>query len=90
MLDAMARAETGDEQAGEDPTTNELCARVADMLGKQAAVFLPSGTMCNQIALAAHCRPGDEVICERTSHIVNFEVGGAAAIAVCVKVVGNH
>ncbi|MFP6736181.1 MAG: GntG family PLP-dependent aldolase [Rhodospirillales bacterium] len=81
MLDAMTRAETGDEQAGEDPTTNALCDRVAEMLGKEAALFLPSGTMCNQIALAVHCRPGDEVICERTSHIVNFEVGGAAAIA---------
>ena len=71
MLEAMMRAETGDEQAGEDPTTNELCARVADLLGKEAAVFLPSGTMCNQIALAVHCRPGDEVIRERTSHIVS-------------------
>lgn len=81
MLEAMMRAETGDEQAGEDPTTNALCERVADMLGKEAALFLPSGTMCNQIALAVHCRPGDEVICEATSHIVNFEVGGAAAIA---------
>ena len=81
MLEAMMRAETGDEQAGEDPTTNALCERVADLLGKEAALFLPSGTMCNQIALAVHCRPGDEVICEATSHIVNFEVGGAAAIA---------
>ena len=81
MLEAMMRAETGDEQAGEDPTTNALCERVADMLGKEAAMFLPSGTMCNQIALAVHCRLGDEVICEATSHIINFEVGGAAAIA---------
>lgn len=81
MLAAMAAAETGDEQAGEDPTTNALCERTAAMLGKAAALFLPSGTMCNQIALAVHCRPGDEVIAERSSHIINFEVGGAAAIA---------
>ncbi|MAF47182.1 MAG: GntG family PLP-dependent aldolase [Rhodospirillales bacterium] len=81
MLAAMAGAETGDEQAGEDPTTNVLCERTAAMLGKAAALFLPSGTMCNQIALAVHCRPGDEVIAERSSHIINFEVGGAAAIA---------
>ena len=81
MLEAMALAETGDEQAGEDPTTNALCERVAAMLGKEAALFLPSGTMCNQIALAVHCRPGEEVIAEATSHIINFEVGGAAAIA---------
>ena len=81
MLSAMVAAETGDEQAGEDPTTNALCERVADLLGKPAALFLPSGTMCNQIALAIHCRPGEEIIAEETAHIINFEAGGAAAIA---------
>ena len=81
MRRAMAEAEVGDEQRGEDPSVNRLCDRAAALMGQEAALFLPSGTMCNQIALAVHCRPGDEVICERTSHIVNFEVGGAAAIA---------
>ncbi|NNC80215.1 MAG: low specificity L-threonine aldolase, partial [Acidimicrobiales bacterium] len=54
----------GDEQKDEDPTTTELCSRVASLLGKEAAVFLPSGTMCNEIAINVHTRPGDEVICE--------------------------
>jgi len=81
MRTAMAEAEVGDEQAGEDPTTNALCARIADLLGKEAAVFLPSGTMCNEIALAVHCRPGDAVVADRTCHIANFEGGGPAALA---------
>ena len=71
----------GDEQKNEDPTTAELCARVATLLGKEAAVFLPSGTMCNEIAINLHTRPGDEVICEQTCHIINFETGGPAAIS---------
>lgn len=81
MRSAIAEADVGDEQAGEDPSTNALCARVADLLGKEAAVFLPSGTMCNEIALAVHCRPGDEVIADRTCHLTNFEGGGPAALA---------
>jgi threonine aldolase len=81
MRAAMANAEVGDEAAFEDPTVNGLCARVAAMLGKEAALFAPSGTMCNQIALAVLGRPGDEVICDRTSHIVNYEAGGVAANA---------
>jgi len=81
MRAAMAEAEVGDEQAGEDPTTNALRARVADLLGKEAAMFLPSGTMCNEIALAVHCRAGDAVVADKTSHIGNFEGGGPAAIA---------
>ncbi len=81
MRAAMAEAEVGDEQAGEDPTTNALCARVADLLGKEAAVFLPSGTMCNEIALAVHCRPGDAVVADANCHIANFEGGGPAALA---------
>ncbi len=81
MRRAMLAAEVGDEQAGEDPTTLALEKRVAALLGKEAAVFLPSGTMCNQIALAVHCRPGDEVLADRTAHVVNSEAGGAAAIA---------
>ena len=81
MKKAMVEAELGDEQADEDPTTIELCDHVADLLGKEKALFLPSGTMCNQIALAIHCRPGDEIIAEETAHIINFEVGGAAVLA---------
>lgn len=81
MRAAMAEAEVGDEQAGEDPTTNALCARIAELLEKEAAVFLPSGTMCNEIALAVHCRPGDAVVADRTCHIANFEGGGPAALA---------
>ena len=81
MLAAMSAAPVGDEQAGEDPTTNGLCDKVCELLGKEAAVFLPSGTMCNQIALVLHCRPGDEIIAEETSHIINFEAGGPAALA---------
>ncbi len=79
MREAMLDVAVGDEQKGEDPTTAALCERVADLLGKEAALFLPSGTMCNEIALGVHCRPGDEVICERTSHII-FAEGGAPAM----------
>jgi threonine aldolase len=81
MRAAIAAAEVGDEQQGRDPTVSKLIERVADLLGKEDALFLPSGTMCNQIALAVQCRPGDEVICDRTSHLINAEGGGAGAIA---------
>lgn len=81
MREAMARAEVGDEQRGEDPTVRLLCERVAALLGKETAIFLPSGTMCNQIALLVHCRAGDEVIAAADSHIVDFEGAGAAALA---------
>lgn len=77
----MMSAEVGDEQKNEDPTVRAVCERVADLLGKESAVFLPSGTMCNEIALAVHCRRGEEVICERTSHLIHFEAGGPAALA---------
>ena len=81
MRKAMADAECGDEAALEDPTVTALCERVAELLGKKAALFTPSGTMCNQIAIAVHCRPGDELICDRTAHIVQYEAGGVAANA---------
>lgn len=81
MRRAMAEADVGDEQQFEDPTVNALCARVADLLGKEAAVYLPSGTMANQIACRVHCRPGDEVILEATSHPFYAEAGGPAANA---------
>ncbi|MBI2204159.1 MAG: aminotransferase class I/II-fold pyridoxal phosphate-dependent enzyme [Candidatus Rokubacteria bacterium] len=77
----MCDAEVGDEQKGEDPTVNALQARVAELLGKEAAVFLPSGTMCNEIAMRVHCRPGDEMIAHRTAHPIHFESGGPAALA---------
>ena len=81
MRAAMAAAEVGDDQYGEDPSTNRLQARVADMLGKEAAVWLPSGTMANQVALRTLTRPGDEVVTSRESHAAWHEVGGAAANA---------
>jgi threonine aldolase len=81
MRRVMAEAEVGDERAGEDPTVNRLVARCAALLGKEAAIYLPSGTMCNEIAVAVHCRPGDEVLCDATSHLIGFEGGGPAALA---------
>jgi threonine aldolase len=80
MRAAIASAEVGDEQMGDDPSVNALCARVADLLGKEAAVFMPSGTMCNVTALLVHCRPGDEVIAHRTAHLLSREGGTHAAL----------
>ena len=80
MREAMARAEVGDEQIGDDPTVNVLCERVADLLGKQAAVFMPSGTMCNVAATLSHCRPGDEILAHETAHILAREGGAHAAL----------
>jgi threonine aldolase len=81
MKQAMMVAEVGDEQHGDDPTVHELCDRMAAMMGKEAAVFLPSGTMCNQIAMLTHCRPGDEILAHRTAHILTSEGGGAGALS---------
>jgi threonine aldolase len=82
MRAAMAGAEVGDEQRGADPTTRALERRVADLLGHEDAVFLPSGTMCNQISLRLHVRPGgDEVILARTSHPILYEAGGPAQLS---------
>lgn len=80
MREAMARAEVGDEQIGDDPTVNLLCERVADLLGKEAAMFMPSGTMCNVTATLAHCRAGDEILAERTAHLIAREGGAHAAL----------
>jgi threonine aldolase len=77
----MCDAEVGDEQKGEDPTVNLLTEMVAELLGKEAAVFLPSGTMCNEISMRVHCRPGDEMLAHRTAHPIHFETGGPAALA---------
>src|SRR2546425_9871769 len=81
MRAAMAAAPVGDDQFGEDPTINELQSRIAALLGKEAALWLPSGTMANQVALRALTRPGDDVIVSRESHAVWHETGGGAANA---------
>ncbi len=80
MREAIAKAEVGDEQIGDDPTVNALCERVADLLGKEAAVFMPSGTMCNVAATLVHCRPGDEILAHETAHIIAREGGAHAAL----------
>jgi threonine aldolase len=78
MRAAMAAAEVGDDVYHEDPTINRLEERVAALLGKEAAVFVPSGSMSNQIGIKAHTQPGDELICEEYCHIYNWEAGGPA------------
>jgi len=77
----MCEAEVGDEQKHEDPTVNRLQEMVAELLGKEAALFLPSGTMCNEIALRVHCRPGEEMLAHKSAHPIHFETGGPAALA---------
>lgn len=79
MRKAMAEAEVGDEQKFEDPTVNRLREKVCALLGKEDSVFLPSGTMANQIAIRVHCKPGEEIICDRTAHIITSEGGGPGA-----------
>lgn len=92
MREAMAQAEVGDDVYGEDPTVNRLEAMAAEMLGKEAAVFVPSGVMGNQLALRLHTRPGDEVIVDSTSHLIRYEGGSASSLSgvqlVCVP--GNR
>lgn len=78
MLEAMMSAEVGDDVFEQDPTVNRLQEKIAGLFDKEAALFCPSGTMCNQIALKVHTRPLDEVICDRLSHIYQSEVGGFA------------
>ncbi len=81
MRQAMIDAPIGDEQKFLDPSVNALCEYVADLLGMETAVFLPSGTMCNEIAVMVHCQPGDEIYADHTAHILNFETGGVAALS---------
>lgn len=81
MREAMALAEVGDDVYQEDPTVNRLQERAAEMLGKQAALFVPSGTMGNQICVNLHTRPGQEVITEERSHIFNYEMAAMAAVS---------
>ena len=81
MREAMRNAEVGDDVYGEDPTVNCLEARAAEMLGREAALLVPTGTMGNQIALAVHLRPGQEIICEARAHIFNYEMAMPAVLA---------
>src|SRR3954470_11702829 len=81
MRRAMAEADVGDDVYGEDPTVAALERRTAELLGKPAALFVPSGTMANQIAVGVHTRPGDELLCDPTSHVYVWEGGGAARLS---------
>jgi threonine aldolase len=83
MREAMLRAELGDDVFGEDPTVNALEERMASLFGHEAALFCPSGTMTNQIAIHVHTRPGDEVICEEGAHVYRYEGGGIMANSGC-------
>jgi threonine aldolase len=83
MLNAMFAAKVGDDVFGEDFSVNELEAHVAEMFGMEAAVFCPSGTMTNQIAINVHTRPGDEVICEQGAHVYFYEGGGIGRLSGC-------
>lgn len=84
MRKAMAEAEVGDDVYGEDPTVNRLEGRTAEIFEREAALFVPSGSMGNMIAIRIHCDPGNEVICESRSHTFNFELASMAVIAGCL------
>ena len=91
MLDAMKDAEVGDDVFQEDTTVNELERMAAQMFGKQEALYCPTGTMSNQIAIRVHTQPGDEVICDRTSHVYQYEGGGIASNSGCqVKLIDGE
>src|ERR671933_407006 len=81
MRRAMAEAEVGDDVYGEDPTVNRLQERAAEIFGKEAAIFVPTGSMGNQIAVKLHTRPGQEVVIEERGHIYNFEMATMAAVS---------
>ena len=82
MMQAIMQARVGDDVFGEDPSVNELEAFAKDMFGMEAAVFCPSGTMTNQIGIKCHTEPGDEVICDKMSHVYIYEGGGIALTVV--------
>ncbi|MDE3162865.1 MAG: low specificity L-threonine aldolase, partial [Acidobacteriota bacterium] len=84
MRAAMAAAEVGDDVYGEDPTVNLLEKRAAENFGREAALFVPTGTMGNQIAIRVHTQPGQEVICEARAHILDWEMATAAAFSGCL------
>src|SRR5262245_25577474 len=92
MRAAMAAAEVGDDVFGEDPTVRRLEERVADLLGKEAALFVPSGTMSNQIGVRVHTQPGDELLCEASCHIYQYEAGGPAQLSgvTCHPIPGDY
>jgi threonine aldolase len=81
MRQAIANAEVGDEQRGEDPAVNRLQERVASLLGKEAALWLPTGTMCNVVAIKVHTKPGDAIVVEAMAHVIRAESAGAALIS---------
>lgn len=91
MRRAMAEADVGDDVFGDDPTVRRLQDRVAELLGKEAALYVPSGTMSNLIGVRVHCRPGDEMICDVNCHIYNYEQAGYAQICgVAARCVEGH
>ncbi|WP_179020302.1 threonine aldolase family protein [Winogradskyella forsetii] len=92
MLEAMLSAQVGDDVFREDPTVNALEERMAQMFGKQKALFFPSGSMANQVAIKLHTNPGEQVICDKYAHIYNYEVGGVAfhSGASCKLIDGNR
>lgn len=91
MLSAMFNARVGDDVFGEDPSINQLESMVAELFGMQAAIFCPSGTMTNQIAIKCHTQPGDEVICDKLSHVYQYEGGGIAFNSGCqVKLIDGN
>ncbi len=81
MRAAIAAAEVGDDVIGVDPTVDQLQQRIAELLGKETAVYMPSGSMTNQVAVRIHCKPGDEFICEAGCHIYNYEQGAFAQLS---------
>src|SRR5438105_7732307 len=83
MRAAMADAEVGDDVYGEDPTVNRLEARAAESFGREAALFLPTGSMGNQVAIRLHTDPGQEVVCESRAHVLDWEMGMTAAFSGC-------
>jgi len=83
MRKALMSAEVGDDVLGDDPTVNRLQERMAALLNKEAALFVPSGTMANQVAIRAVCEPGDEIILDETTHSYNYETGAPAALSGC-------
>src|ERR1700736_6230903 len=85
MRAAIAAAVVGDEQANEDPSVNALCERVAALLGKPGGLLLPSGTMCNLVAVMVHCRPGDEILAADVSHLMSSESGGAGLSGALIR-----
>jgi len=92
MLAVMMQAKVGDDVFGDDPTVNQLQEKVADLFGMEAALFFPSGTMANQVAIKLHTQPGDKLYCDKYAHVYNFEGGGAAfnSGVTCSLIDGNR